>query len=279
MSKELKKKPSIFRYTFQEARNSTYIGRRADGSTQVVSVIFIRMYRPNLLLFSELCQWGDLIMFGWDLHFKDDVYDREWARDIGGVLNITRHCLSQRSSAKKPMFVWRETATQHFPHIGGYWSDIYSLRRDVNYSAILSKYRESIAARLNDARLLHNDSLWNIFYTPRVHGRYNKHCLPLNYYRNDVFEKYLWRQRLVQYVNRTLNNFFQLEFVYPNKANYTVMHRKDDAVYFIPFKEVTDELWAYHRGTECTHYCTTPYLWQLIWDSLYRIIEKNSQPD
>jgi hypothetical protein len=42
---------------------------------------------------------------------------------------------------------------------------------------------------------------------------------------------------------------------------------KDDEVALLPFTEFTSELHDLHPG-ECTHYCSTPHLWNPLWRSL-----------
>eukprot|EP01084_Bolivina_argentea_P003897 7377_1 len=250
---------SNYKYTLNDKKafNATFIAYDTyNNPSHIVHVIFLRIFRPWIPMYSpsDFCNWADVYLFSWDLHY--DAGTKLWNREIGnGVFKLIQSCFNQyKHLSNMPIFIWRETTTQHFPSIGGYWFDIY-------------KYPNSYL-KPRDEKF--RDFVRNLTLLERQKAN---RCYPLMFYNNDNFERYLWRERLLNFFADQLNDTLNVEIVYPNqKINKLSI---DDIVYYIPFKDITDAMWDMHNGGECTHYCSGPYLWEFIWDEMYRIILAN----
>ena len=243
-----------------------------NGQVHVVKVVVIRNNRPLLELYNDtFCEWANVILFNWDLHYKSP-YDKEWDRDIGnGIFPILQRCFDRYASLeKKPIFIWNEVTAQHFGGtIGGFWENIYAENKTV-----IERYREHIARDENDADLLTNDTKWNAFFNSTARFLRGAECGPHHYLMDESYERHIRRQRIMETLNGNPDLTFNLEIVYPDRP---IQQQREDTLYFIPFKDATDSLWDLHDDGDCTHYCTTPYLWELLWDSMTRIIEKNDR--
>ena len=242
-----------------------------NGQVQVVNVILIRSYRPLLELYKDtFCEWGNVILFNWDLHYSP-LNDALWDSEIGsGIFPILQQCFDRYSSLKKkPIFIWNEATAQHFGGtIGGFWDNIYA-----ENEMVTQQYRHQIAGEERDPDLLTNDTKWNAFFNSTVRFLRGAECGPHHYFINKSYERHIRRQRIMETLDENLDLKFNLEIVYPDRE---IQRQREDTLYFIPFKDATDPLWALHDDGDCTHYCNTPYLWELLWDSMARIVHKNN---
>jgi hypothetical protein len=93
----------------------------------------------------------------------------------------------------------------------------------------------------------------------------NKGCVPGYIDKNDSM--YGWRERiLLDVANETGLTFLQID---PSgKSPMSPTRDKQDEMVLIPFKNFTSELFDLHMGNDCTHYCSTPLLWNPLWRSL-----------
>lgn len=246
---------------YHEASNITLSGYR-NGTFQVINVLFLRHFRPFLPFYQHLCQWADIYIFQFELHYAP-YYELDWVNDIGkGILKILQTCFKQN---KKSIFIWNEASGQHFRKISGDYFDIYQHDDD---RSIGRDYRKYIAKLKNDSELLTNYTKWDLFY--RSTKNPSAQCEPQHFLRNKYLEKHIRRIRLTHTIKNETNLNF--EIIYPDKS---IEMLSDNTLYFIPFKDYTDPLWDMHSDPDCTHFCSWPQLWQVIWDSIYRIIDKN----
>ena len=77
-----------------------------------------------------------------------------------------------------------------------------------------------------------------------------------------------------------LNNFsflnvFDPEFSSAEPAFRSYSSHRDGELIFLPYHDYTKALHYLHPG-ECTHYCSTPYLWLPIWRSLRVALDRAS---
>ena len=165
------------------------------------------------------------------------------------------------------MFIWNEGAAQHFGGIGGDYYDIYG--HDKQSQDIMEEYRNYIAEIKNDSEYIINDTKWNFFFRAKPLPK-ERECEPQHYFRNISYDKHLRRIRLM---NALQQHGIEYEMIIPEKS---IIAKSDNTLYFIPFKDYTDPLWNMHNNPDCTHYCTWPQLWEILWDSMYRIIVENS---
>ena len=242
-----------------------------NGQNHVVKVVIIRNNRPSLELYNDtFCEWANVILFNWDLHYKSP-YDEEWDEDIGnGIFPILQKCFDRYAALeRKPIFIWTEVTAQHFGGtIGGFWENIYSWNRSV-----IEQYRQHIAKEEHDPDLLTNHTKWNDFFASKARWTRNAECGPHHYFMDESFERHVRRQRIMETVDGNPDLTFNLEIVYPDRP---IQQHREDTLYFIPLKDATVPLWNLHKTTgDCTHWCHTPYLWELLWDSMARIVERN----
>ena len=57
------------------------------------------------------------------------------------------------------------------------------------------------------------------------------------------------------------------------QQNYVKQNNQDELV-ILPFYNFTEQLFFLHLGDECTHYCSTPYLWLPLWRHLRFAMER-----
>ena len=241
-----------------------------NGKVQVANLVLIRSYRPLLELYNDtFCEWANVVLFNWDLHYGSPT-DTAWDSEIGsGIFPILQQCFDRYSSLKKkPIFIWNEVTAQHFGGtIGGFWENIYAQN-----TTVTEQYRQHIAREQHDSDLLTDDLKWNAFFDSLSRHQRGAECGPHHYFKNESYERHIRRQRIMEAVNENPDLKFILEIVYPDRE---IEREREDTLYFIPFKDATDPLWGLHKNGDCTHWCNTPYLWELLWDSMSRIVEKN----
>jgi len=243
-------------------RSESLIAHR-NGETKVVHMNRLSSPRAYLPLFRDpsFCEWGSVYLMNWDLHYGA-VDDASWDREIGGeIFQILQKCMDKWEPLEKgPIFIWYEGTPQHYAGtVGGYWSDIYGRNQTLS-----RQHREQVAQEQGDPDLLIN-----------AYG----HCGPHHYFRDKCREKHVQRQRVINHIDQNPNLTFNLEIVYPDQM---IQRSREQTLYFIPLKDALDSLWNMHpsqgsdtSGQDCTHWCSAPYLWELVWDSMARIIEKN----
>jgi hypothetical protein len=98
-----------------------------------------------------------------------------------------------------------------------------------------------------------------------INGRRSRGCVP---HKSDD-SLFGWRERaLLDAINETGLTILPID---PGGKKSPIMHPtrdKQNEIVLIPFKKFADELFDLHNGNECTHYCSTPHLWNPLWRSL-----------
>lgn len=239
-----------------------------NGEQKIVDLINIYSKRPYLPLFKDtMCQWGNVYLLNWDLHYK--YPDASWDKEIGSeMFRVIQDCFDKHDSLERmPIFIWYEMTAQHFSgSVGGYYEDIYRENKTLN-----REHREEIVREGRDHDLPANNDTLAALFNQRRGG-----CGPQKYLVDQERERHVRRQRVIDTVEQNPNLTFNLEIVYPDRP---IQGRREDTLYILPYKDVTDPLWMFHRGGDCTHYCNTPYLYEFLWDSMSRIIEKNQESE
>ena len=255
-----------YRYKFQNGENITLYSYYENGDIHIINLMYFRIYRPYIPMYIDsFCEWANIYIFQWELHYKP-YFDQHWIRDIGnGIFKVLQSCFDKYSTLKnQPIFIWNEGSAQHFRKISGDYFDIYT-----NKENITNQYRKYIGKIKNDTQILINDTKWNEFYNSGFDGI---QCEPHHYLKNKYWEKHIRRLRIMDFLND--NNYsFQTSII--DGVDNDINHFRNNTLYFIPFKDITDPLWDQHDNGDCTHWCSQPQLWQIIWDSMYRIISAN----
>ena len=259
-----------FRYQLKDSihstKNITLIGNQ-NGKKHIIHLLQIRQYRPFIPMYmNTFCEWANIYLFQWELHYSP--ISEQWKTDIGdGIFRILQKCFDKYISLNnKPIFIWNEAPAQHWGKFGGHYHDIY------NDDNMTNEYKTIIAMNRNDSQLLLNDTKWKMFFDSRT--RYLNHiqCEP-HHYINPMWERNIRRIRIMDYINDNSKNLsFHVEIV---DADKQLKYLKNNTLYFIPFKDYTNSLWNMHDNGDCTHYCVTPYLWQIIWHFMYQVIQHN----
>jgi len=218
------------------------------------------MGRPNKQMFVDndlFCKLGNVYLINYGLNYVA-TDNRAWNDDIGNfLLNVIIPNCIYLQHIERQIFIWRETSAQHFRRIGGYYQDIYDSVRNENAS--------------KHAEIWQSNTEWE--YELKLDFRFMHNyfeCAEQTFY-NKTFEINYWRNRMMNAMDA--NEYLNVSMVYPHRA---IEGQPWNTLFFIPFKEVTDPLFWMHR-LECTHYCHSPFLWEYIFDSTYRIIKHCKQ--
>ena len=258
------------------ARSETFISNRSgDGQPQIVHLTHWRHYTAELELYNEtLCELSNVVLLNFGVHFhlngpKETDGNLTWNEAVDGIFRILQHCFDRYESLeKKPVFIWAEATAQHF---GGRPGGLHKTEKMYpgNSTELEQEFRAKISGEEQDPELLTNDAKWAAF------GKGS--CSPHRYLRNETNERHMKRQAIVEGVQSNHNVTFNLEMVYPDRA---IEGQRNNTLYFIPLKDVTDPLWDLHKdcgGGDCTHWCHTPFMWEFVWDSVAKIVDKNEE--
>eukprot|EP01084_Bolivina_argentea_P057022 104258_1 len=260
-----------YHYHIKHISNVSYFGYTSNNKKHIINVMFIRNHRPFLSFYKErFCEWANMILFGWSLHYEPHLNDKRWAHEIGnGILKILETCFTKYNSLQKqPIFIWLEGTAQHFANMGGDWHFMYKNKNNRMSDIYYNEYRKLIANKTGNYSLLTDNKLWYYWLDSQQRHNRGAECIEHNFL-NKEFENNI---RRIRFQNKTNNMSFNVEFVYLDKL---IDGFKHNTLYYIPIRDVTNELWDLHGNGDCTHWCMTPYLHQFTWDSMYRIVNKN----
>ena len=261
-----------------KAEAATFTAMQDDGIKMVHLDLWVDP-TPELEKYTNLCESHNVVVFHWGhwLHHPNT----KW---VDGIFRILQDCFDQYESLEnKPVFIWLEATAQHFDgRIGGFYEDIYQ------NMTLSDEWRQHISRLKQDPELLTDDAKWDASPS-RVsswHGK--RHCGPQQYFRDETFERHIKRQAVIDGVRANPDLTFNLEMVYPDRE---IEGQRDNTLYFIPLKDVTDPLWHLHLGggprirgpqprlkvgADCTHWCYTPFMWEFVWDSMTKIVENQN---
>lgn len=296
--------------TFCKSRSS--VSASTISKVHCVKLIAMLHYILDTHLLSNVCDWGDVIIMNWSLHYHLQKH-REYAAYnstiktlFNAVKNCTRHNAYQLIN-KSTVFVWRERTSQHFFTPGGMYFSKFPFSENV-WNSWYKQVTQESATNISDCsstcchalKLYSSDEknstidLCNlktfVNYSSNVLSRnklWTVGCFPLNITHSILLDK-LQSRTLIQEIANDLD--VKLEFMFHNYgtnnefmqqikninmrplfnsiANSSELAKLSTNVYYIPMIEVTEGLWDQHPG-ECTHYCTTPYLFQYVYHGLY----------
>ena len=234
-----------------------------------IVIRWLHSYKLNVSALNNFCLWGDVYLMNWSLHYNwYEVYEA-YESHLNAIYQKMNECNRDRNRNESKVFVWRERSSQHFVTLGGYynkyfvddsiWNEWYEqFTKDKNCERGIKFYNQStekaVCSLKNQSEYqsnFHNSTIWSLGCWPIV---------------ADEVQKYKWRNFVIDTANAM---GIRTQIIYHNSKPQVV----SDAVnlFFIPFKDVTDGLWDHHPG-ECSHYCTTPYLAQYIFHTLYLAI-------
>ena len=265
---------SLHRFQERSPHTETLTATRA-GKTNVVQIRHIMNAIPYLPMYRDvhsLCEWGNIYLLNWDLWFHKLLYAPGTPFDTSiahGIFEILQECFEKHESLdRKPIFIWYEGTPQHFQGtVGGYWGDAYE-----DNVTLKQQFREKVAREEHNPNLLTNNTEWESFCSSKQRWNRGAECGPPYYLLDEERERHLYRQRMMDAIDQNPNLTFNLEFVYPDQL---IQRTAEDTMYVIPMADVLNPRWDLHRPGDCTHWCLAPYLWELLWDSMARIIEKN----
>ena len=88
-------------------------------------------------------------------------------------------------------------------------------------------------------------------------------CVPMNGGREG------FRLPLIQNASRTVG----MTVLNAMDPTFSSQPRREDELVILPFREYTNELHYLHPG-ECTHFCSSPYVWLPLWHSLRVAVDR-----
>ncbi|GKY99647.1 hypothetical protein MPSEU_000918700 [Mayamaea pseudoterrestris] len=176
----------------------------------------------------------------------------------------------------RPDAAAREAIFRMYPGI-----DILVFDHGVHYQVYkqLHEFMRDSTAELDWLRkrvplILWRESSSQHFDTPGGHFRFEvlrnrDSCIPMkeaDYYNTSFTTNSM----------RDLLHAMNLTLVDASAPNFTALPETLHELVMLPFRQFTKTLWELHPGfPDCTHFCTTPYVWLPIWRSLRVAIERS----
>uniref|UniRef100_A0A7S2S6T7 Uncharacterized protein n=1 Tax=Mucochytrium quahogii TaxID=96639 RepID=A0A7S2S6T7_9STRA len=170
-------------------------------------------------------------------------------------MNTLSKFLKQHCMDKGIQVIFRGTTTQHFMQFGGNFA--FTMKRT-------KEYAESIGIRGGDADHMINTTepmigCTKVFYTGQ----------------SQLNRLYNWRNRVATKVFKE-NGFDVIPTPWGRQSTGCVNKTAlNNTIFYVPFGEVTFDQYDKHN-LECTHYCSTPQLWQPIHDAIYLALRQTT---
>ncbi len=213
------------------------------------SVVHHREYRwaPDGLTIMEMCKNVDVLLFNFGSHwnvqseFRDDLpLLAQW---------VDEHCV-----AHGVQVVFRGSGTQHFITPNGLYN--------TNTEAFLGVLRRD-GMNESEIEALQQQPNWSDTFTAG--------CGPLSQHWDKPESNYDWRNRAV--VRAFAQRGFGVAMTPWGKNTTGCAETGRKTLFYVPFGEVTMDRHDMHVK-ECTHYCSSPTMWNPIADGLFLAVRQ-----
>lgn len=203
----------------------------------------------------ELCAASDVLFVNFGVHWNSpaDVFER----DLSKLLVHLRRCVEDQGVQK---IVWREEFAQHFLGPGGHWKAWWSQNNPPSSDAAASKlkvFAEKVRG-MDSQQFLGRFEAWD----------QEGSCSPMAYLNRTMERR--WRRGALMRAAAKMGLSLR-ELRYDETDFDRRLAGANREFVFLPAFEVTEPLHFMHHK-ECCHYCSSPLLWEFLWEGLYRAL-------
>jgi hypothetical protein len=248
-------------------------------ANMTVQLSMYRMYAPNPQTIMKICKGSDIMVANWGLHFNDMAYFDERFPNVSEAL---AKCVHETNT----IVIWRESSAQHFPMPGGNyqgspWERVPQEFVTKNFPW-LNRETFDYACDTDDGRIregYYQPHMPQTCFNTQDESRNVTFCMPIA--SHDISTELAWRDRNIARMLQQQD--VCISPTHPSLMAFKVRRTHNSpgkrCLHWIPYFVITAPLFFLHPGGtkalgECTHFCSTPLVWQPVWEGMAEAIEK-----